>query len=153
MKLPRINFITGVVFVLLMLLTQSVYADGRGGRDGGYHRSRNDYYSHPRYYPRDYYYYRTIYSYPSRRYYYYYDVYPARISYYGYEKTYGADNSDYLSITSIANMASQGVPVSVIISEIERTKSRYKLDMDTIAYLRQNGASDAVIDYMLATYR
>ena len=153
MKLSKINFITAAVFTLLILLTQSVYADGGRGRDDGYHHNRNDYYRYPRYYPRDYYYYRTIYFYPSRRYYYYYDVYPAKISYYGYEKTYGVNNPDYLPITSIANMASQGVPDSVIISEIERTKSKYKLATDTINYLRQNGASNAVIDYMLNTYR
>jgi len=148
MKLPKINFMISAVFALLVLLTQSAYADG----DGGYHRSRHDHYRYRRYYPRDYYYYRKIYFYPGRRYYYYYDLYPANVTYYGYEKTYGAGNPDYLPITSIANMASQGVPDSVIISEIERTKSKYKLDTETINYLRQNGAGDAVIDYMLKTY-
>jgi hypothetical protein len=157
MKFTKMNLIIGGVLAILTFLTLPVYANGGSGRrgghdDGGYRRSRNDYYRYQRYYPKDYYYHRKVYFYPSRRYYYYYDVYPAKINYYGYEKNYGAVNPDYLPIVSIANMASQGLPDSVIISEIERTGSKYKLDTDTINYLRQNGAGDTVIDYMIKTY-
>jgi len=150
------NLIMGVVFVLVMLLAQgAAYANG-GGRhgsgDGGGRHSRHDYYRYPRYYPKSYYYYKKVYFYPSKRYYYYYDVYPAKVNYYGTEKSYGAVNPNYLPIVSIANMASQGLPDSVVISEIERTGSKYKLDTDTINYLKQNDVSDVVIDYMLKTY-
>ena len=154
MKLNKVNFIISAVLVLLTLSMPPVYANGHGGRgrDGG-SRSRHSYYRYPRYYPKDYFYYRKIYFYPSRRYYHYYDVYPAKVYYYGQERDYGAVNPDYLPITSIANMASQGVPDSVIISEIERTKSRYKLDTESITFLKQNGAGDEVIDYMLSSRR
>lgn len=139
---------------LLALLTQDVYANGGHGRrrDDDY-GNRKRYYRHQRYYPKSYYYYKKIYFYPSRRYYYYYDVYPHKIYYYNWERATGKNNPAYLPVTSIVNMASQGVPDSVIISEIERTKSIYKLDSDTITYLKQNGVSDSVIDYMLSASR
>ncbi len=153
MKLTKISLVTAVVSVFLALSAQSTYADGGHdrGRDDDNHRSQGGYYRHTRYYPKDYYYYNKIYFYPKRQYYYYYDVYPEKIYYYNWEKTPSVNNPSYLPVTSIVNMASQGVPESVIISEIERTKSRYKLDSETITYLKQNGVSDAVIDYMLKT--
>lgn len=154
MKQRKRMLITAVVFALLTLLTQVSYANGGRGRgrdDDSHRRSRGGYYKYYHYYPKDYYYHKKIYFYPRNRYYYYYDLYPEKIYYYDYEKTAGAGNPDYVSIISIANMASQGVPDSVIISEIERTKSWYKLDAETIAYLKRNGVSDAVIDYMINT--
>lgn len=154
MKLTKRNLVMAVVFTLLTLLAQDIYANGGGrrGRDDDYY-SRKRYYRRSRYYPRDYYYQKKIYFYPRKRYYYYYDVYPDKTYYYNWEKAKGVDNPDYLPVTSIANMASQGVPESVIISEIERTKSRYQLDSETISYLKQNGASDTIIDTMLNTNR
>ncbi|MFA4993521.1 MAG: hypothetical protein WC571_06100 [Candidatus Omnitrophota bacterium] len=122
------------------------YADrGRGG-DDGHHRS---YYKNYRYYPSDYYNYRKIYYYPKKRYYHYYDVLPAKIYYYQYEKEFAYSNPSYLPITSVANMCSQGIPEDVIIEEIQRTGSVYKLSSETITYLRQNGASDRLINFML----
>lgn len=114
-------------------------------------RSRHSYYRHHRYYPRDYFYYRKLYHYPLKRYYFYYDIYPQKRYYYDTEKYVYQDNPEYLPITSIANMASQGVPDDVIISEIKRTRSSYKLTSEIITYLRQNGVSDRVIDAMLGS--
>ncbi|MDO8663157.1 MAG: hypothetical protein Q7K98_08090 [Candidatus Omnitrophota bacterium] len=156
MRFPKINLAAGVVFTLLIFLTQNAYANGgrgRGhGRDDDY-GNRKRYYRYQRYYPTSYYYYRKLYFYPHKRYYYYYDVYPGKIYYYNWEKTTSVNNPAYLPVTSIVNMASQGVPSSVIISEIERTKSIYRLDADTLVYLQQNGVGDSVIDYMLSTSR
>lgn len=147
--------LTAAVYALLIFLAQPAYANGGRGRGGGgdyYHRGgRRSYYRYHHYYPKDYYYRKSIYYYPRKRYYYYYDVYPEKRYYYNWEKPTNVANPSYLPITSIVNMASQGVPDSVIISEIEQTQSKYKLDTDTISYLRQNGVSDEVIDYMLAS--
>lgn len=140
------------ILIALMLMqgfniVPGVYADrGRGGGDDDHHRS---YYKNYRYYPSDYYNYRKIYYYPQRRYYQYYDVLPTKIYYYQYEKDTAYSNPSYLPITSIANMCSQGIPEDVIIEEIQRTGSVYKLSSETIEYLRQNGAGDRLINYML----
>lgn len=118
--------------------------------DSGYHRRRR-FFKYYRFYPHDYYYQKKIYYFPFKRYYYYYDVYPEKIYYYGQEKDRYAANPNYLSITSIANMASQGVPDDVIIEEIKRTGSVYELTSEIITYLKQNGVGDRVIDVMLET--
>lgn len=62
-----------------------------------------------------------------------------------------AVNPDYLTIVKIADMGKQGVPDSVIISEIQRTHSVYQLNSEIINYLQQNKVSNKVIDYMLST--
>lgn len=143
------------LYALLIPLAQYAYADGERsrGRDDDNHGDRNKYYRYQRYYPSSYYFRKKIYSTQRKGYYYYFDIFPNKTYYYSCEKTTYANNPSYLPVTSIANMASQGVPGAVIISEIERTKSKYKLDTDTITYLQQNGASDQVIDYMLSTAR
>ena len=64
-----------------------------------------------------------------------------------------AVNPDYLTIVKIADMGKQGVPDSVIISEIQRTHSVYQLNSEIINYLQQNKVSSKVIDYMLSTYK
>ena len=114
-------------------------------------RHEQKYYRHPRHYPSDFYFYKRVYFYPQRRYYFYYDLYPEQVSYYEVEKDTPAVNSNYLPITSIANMASQGLPDAVIIDEIKKTNSVYKLNSEIITYLKQNGASDQLIDFMLET--
>lgn len=126
----------------------------RGQDDDGHSHGNNGhrqhkYYKNYHYYPHDYYYYKKIYYFPFKRYYYYYDLYPEKIYYYGDEKGLVAANPNYLPVTSIANMASQGVPDAVIIAEIERTHSVYELNSEIIAYLKQDGVSDRVIDFML----
>lgn len=62
-----------------------------------------------------------------------------------------SNNSDHLPITSIVNMAKQGTPDDVIISEIKRTNSRYELTASIIDYLKENNVGNKVIDYMLST--
>lgn len=62
-------------------------------------------------------------------------------------------NPSYLTITAIAEMAYKGTPDDVIISEIDRTRSTYRLTSEIIAYLKQNKVSDRVINYMMATAR
>jgi hypothetical protein len=138
-----------LVFVYLIALLQIAYADDRGWRRDD-HRDRH--YRYHRYYPKDYFFRNRIYYSPKRRFYFYYEVYPQSRYYYPSEKE-TTDNSNYLPLTSIANMASQGVPEAVIIAEIEKTRSVYKLNSEIITYLKQNGASDRLIDYMLQTAR
>jgi hypothetical protein len=128
----------------------SVYARHGGDDDRG-HDGHSRYYRHERYYPSDFFFYNKIYYSPSRRYYHYYDVFPQKTYYYEAERTVIPNNPDYLPVTSIANMGSQGVPDEVIISEIERTHSYYKLNTEIITYLKQNGVGDKVIDYMIRT--
>lgn len=133
-------------FTALSNFSIVAYADGRDGR---YHHRK--FYKHHRYYPRDYFFRKKVYFYPKKRYYYYYDYYPNKIYYYWGEKDVGGVNPNYLSLTNIANMVSQGIPDAVIIAEIERTRSVYKLNTEIITYLKQNGASDELIDYMMKT--
>ncbi|MFA5117298.1 MAG: glycine zipper domain-containing protein [Candidatus Omnitrophota bacterium] len=64
-----------------------------------------------------------------------------------------AVNPDYLTVVKIAEMGNQGVPDSVIINEIQRTRSVYRLNSEIINYLMQNKVSNQVIDYMLQTGR
>jgi len=61
------------------------------------------------------------------------------------------NNPNHITLIKIAEMASQGLPDAVILDEIQRTKSRYNLNSELITYLKENGVSDRVIDYMLAT--
>ena len=120
-----------------------------GDRDDQHH----GYYRHYRYFPHEYYESRRVYFLPERRYYYYYDVYPDKVSYYESEKTVIPNNPQYIPLTSIANMASQGVPDSVFIEEIQRTHSVYHLTSQIISYLKQSGVNDKVINAMLNTAR
>ncbi|MFA4993520.1 MAG: glycine zipper domain-containing protein [Candidatus Omnitrophota bacterium] len=62
-----------------------------------------------------------------------------------------ANNPQYLTLISIAEMGKQGVPDDVIISEIQRTRSQYHLTSEVIQYLKENKVSDKVIDYMLTS--
>jgi uncharacterized protein YcfJ len=61
-----------------------------------------------------------------------------------------AVNPEHLTVINIAEMGKKGVPDAVIISEIQRTHSVYRLNSEIITYLKQNKVSDKVIDYMLA---
>lgn len=62
-----------------------------------------------------------------------------------------AVNPNYVAITSITKMAGEGVPDDVIISDIQRTNSKYELTAEMIDYLKKNNVSNKVIDYMLST--
>jgi uncharacterized protein YcfJ len=66
------------------------------------------------------------------------------------DKDAKAVNPDHLGTLQIVDMASKGVPDDVIIEEIRRTNSTYNLTSETIAYLKENGVSDKVLDEMLA---
>ncbi len=63
----------------------------------------------------------------------------------------GSSYNSYLSVDQIIAMSKNGSPDDLIISEIKRTKSTYKLTASTITYLKNNNVSDAVIDFMLQT--
>ncbi|MGD0336558.1 MAG: hypothetical protein ABSB18_05595 [Candidatus Omnitrophota bacterium] len=145
--IAAVSFAVVCLFAFVQRMGVS-YADSPRGRDRDH--GRNRFYRHYRFYPSDYYLYRKIYYLPLGRYYYYYDVYPEKVYYYETEKVSPSVNPNYLPLTSIANMASQGVPDEVIISEIERTHSIYKLNIEIITYLKQNGAGSKLIDYMLS---
>ncbi len=158
-------YLVGIVFVFLCSLISlpGTYANGgRSERGHGEHdRGRDEhkrhstsyphYYRSHRHYPDSFFFYRRFYYYPRRRYYYFYDYYPEKRYYYESERSIYPSNPEYLSITSIANMGSQGVPEAVIIEEIKRTGSVYKLTSEIITYLKHNNVSDAVIDVMLET--
>lgn len=62
-----------------------------------------------------------------------------------------AVNPDHITLVKIAEMGKQGVADAVIISEIQRTHSRYNLNSEIISYLKENKVGDRVIDYMLST--
>ncbi|MFH0763334.1 MAG: glycine zipper 2TM domain-containing protein [Candidatus Omnitrophota bacterium] len=62
-----------------------------------------------------------------------------------------AVNPNYVTITSIAKMAGEGVPDDVIISDIQRTNSKYELTAEMIDYLKEKKVGNKVIDYMLST--
>lgn len=62
-----------------------------------------------------------------------------------------AVNPNHIPLTKIAEMASQGTPDDIIISEIDRTHSVYQLTAEIITYLKQHKVSDKVIDHMMAT--
>jgi len=123
------------------------YADDHHGRDCDRH------YKHHRYYPSSFFFPRRIYYSSGRRFCFFYDISPKRVYYYPSEEKTAPENPNYLPIVSIANMASQGVPDDVIIDEIRRTRSEYHLTSATISYLRQNNASDKLINFMLNTGR
>lgn len=148
-KLPAI--LLALILIQGSLAASGAYADRGRGRDSDGSRHHRSYYKSYRYYPQDYYNYRKIYYYPKRIYYHYYDIVPAKIYYYRYERDTAYSNSSYLPITSIANMCSQGIPEEVIIDEIKRTGSTYKLTSESIEYLRQNGAGDGLINFMLGS--
>lgn len=59
------------------------------------------------------------------------------------------DAANYIPVTKIVEMTKGGVPSSLIISEIQRTGSKYDMTMDTIDYLKTNGVAKEVMDYML----
>lgn len=62
-----------------------------------------------------------------------------------------ANNPNHITVIKVAEMAKQGVPDDVIISELQRTKSVYQLTSEVIAYLKDNKVGDKVINYMLTT--
>ncbi len=61
-----------------------------------------------------------------------------------------AANPEHITVIKIVGMAKEGIPEGVIISEIKRTKSVYDLTSEVITYLKENGVSDRVVDYMLS---
>lgn len=60
-----------------------------------------------------------------------------------------AANPNHITVIKIVELATKGIPDGVIISEIQRTKSVYTLTSEVITYLKENGVSDRVVDYML----
>jgi len=68
-----------------------------------------------------------------------------------HDKAAVAVNPNHIPLTKIAEMGQQRTPDAVIIAEIDRTYSVYKLNSEIITYLKQNKVSDKVIDYMMAT--
>lgn len=60
-------------------------------------------------------------------------------------------NPNHLRLTEIADMSTKGLPDSYLIDEIKRTDSVYYLNSELITYLKKEGVSDKVIDYMIST--
>lgn len=67
------------------------------------------------------------------------------------DKKQMAVNPNHITVMQIAEMAQKGVPEDVIIGEIDRTHSKYELTSEIINYLKTNGVTDKVINYMLTT--
>jgi len=67
------------------------------------------------------------------------------------DKNAKAVNAAHVSVVEVAQMATDGVPDDVIISELQRTDSKYQLTSEIINYLKGKGVGDSVINYMLAT--
>lgn len=126
---------------LLFSYSQEALANGHGRQERDYHRKfKRDRGYHFYHYPgKRYFIFRGVYYYYPRRYQCAYDYQASKY------------NQNYLPITVIVNMAAHGVPDAVIIEEIRRTHSTYRLDSETITYLKDNKVSDRVIDYMLQT--
>ena len=61
-----------------------------------------------------------------------------------------ATNPSHITVMKIVDLAAKNIPDAVIISEIQRTKSVYNLTSEIITYLKENGVSDRVVDYMLS---
>lgn len=61
-----------------------------------------------------------------------------------------AANPNHITVMKIVDLAAKGIPDGVIINEIQRTKSVYSLTSEVITYLKENGVSDRVVDYMLS---
>lgn len=110
-------------------------------RRGDFHRNR---FGHREFHRRP----RVIFRYYSYPYYYggnYCGLYPCTAYYPG--QAYSIAGS--LSVTRIVEMARLGVPDSEIINEIRRTHTIITLNSQLISYMKENGVSDRVIDYLL----
>lgn len=70
---------------------------------------------------------------------------------FGSEQRSLKSNPSHITISSIAQMALDGVPEGVIISDIRQTNSTYNLNSEAISFLKSKGVSDRIIDYMLST--
>ena len=68
-----------------------------------------------------------------------------------FDKRQVSMNAQHIPLQKIAEMGKEGLPGDVIISEIQRTKSKYQLTAEIINYLKSNNVPDKVIDYMLTT--
>lgn len=68
-----------------------------------------------------------------------------------HDKQAMATNPEHIPLTKIAEMGQQGTPDAVIIAEIDRTRSMYRLNSEIITYLKNNKVGDRVIDHMMAT--
>jgi uncharacterized protein YcfJ len=62
-----------------------------------------------------------------------------------------ANNPNHLAMSTIVTMSQQGADDQTIINEIKSTSSVYYLNAEAIDYLRNNGVSNAVINYMIST--
>lgn len=67
------------------------------------------------------------------------------------QTTSSSSDSTHLSMVKIIEMSSKGIPDNIIIDQIQATGSTYDIDGDTVQYLKDNGVSDKVIGYMVAT--
>jgi len=67
------------------------------------------------------------------------------------DKAAKKSNPDHITVVEIAEMGAKEVPDDVIISEIDRTNSKYQMTSEIINYLKDNGIGDKVINHMLAT--
>ena len=68
-----------------------------------------------------------------------------------WDKKQQESNPQHITVIEIAEMGKKGIPDDVIISEIDRTRSKYELTSEVISYLKENGISDKVINHMMAT--
>ncbi|MDN3507349.1 MAG: YMGG-like glycine zipper-containing protein [Simkaniaceae bacterium] len=62
-----------------------------------------------------------------------------------------ADNGEQLSINDVIAMSNAGISDSKIIELLQKTNSRYVLSTNQIDFLRREGVSERVINYMMQT--
>jgi uncharacterized protein YcfJ len=60
------------------------------------------------------------------------------------------DYNQQLTVSDIIKMSRAGLSDATIISMIQKTDSRYHLDLDAIKRLERNGVSQEVINYMIS---
>ena len=61
------------------------------------------------------------------------------------------DNGEQLSINDVVALSNAGISDSKIIELLQKTNSRYVLSTNQIDFLRREGVSERVINYMMQT--
>jgi len=75
---------------------------------------------------------------------------PSYYPYYSpYTRYYSDYDTSYLPLGTIVDMSRHGLSDHEIISAIRRSGSTYYLTTSDAAYLKENGVSESVINYML----
>lgn len=155
MKKKAIYVVVALMMLVLTLGIETGYASRRGGhfRDGGHSRQFSSFhgrgFGHRKFVHRP----GVVIRYYSPYYFYPHRLYQRSYRHETYKRPVYSYNANSLSLTAIVDMSVRGVADEVIIDEIRRTRSIFKLNAEVIDYLKANHVSDRIIDYMLANSR